>query len=538
MTTSLSSNPSSLLRHHPDEQTPLLEANGAANETSLAKASSSPDQPQEGSEERVNGNAKLQDDEGQDRSIGSGSTSENENEATSKTSIGIVGMISVLLLGVFIANADGSIVMATYGIISSELGSLESASWLVVTYGLAMCAVQPTYGKLSDIYGRKSTLIVAYSFFAVGCAICGAGQTIWQVVVGRMVAGIGGAGMTVLVSIIIADRVPVRNVATWRGYVNIASTVGRSAGGPMGGYLADTIGWRWSFYIQSPLAIVAILLVFWKFDSPEPSLSGYKTVSTKRKLRRVDFLGSLTLAIATTGFLLALDLGGQKIRWTHPIIWILLSLSAVVGIIFLLVEAYVAQEPIFPLRLLIHRDVVTAYLITGLQSCAQFGVMYTVPLYFQVTARTSVTAAGTHLVPAVCGNAIGGLISGIYIKRTASYKSLTIFGLAAASIGYLLLILTWRGHTNIWESLYIAPGGFGTGIAMSTTFILLAAGVEESQMAIASTGLYQSANVGGLTGASLASSVLQGSLRKGLEKGLEDFPDRQNVRIFGSYTLF
>lgn len=126
----------------------------------------------------------------------------------------------------------------------------------------------------------------------------------------------------------------------------------------------------------------------------------------------------------------------------------------------------------------------------------------------------------------------------LMLDRTASYKSLTIFGLAAASIGYLLLILTWRGHTNIWESLYIAPGGFGTGIAMSTTFILLAAGVEESQMAIASTGLYQSANVGGLTGASLASSVLQGSLRKGLEKGLEDFPDRQNVRIFGSYTPF
>lgn len=102
MTASVSSNQSSLLRHHPDEQTPLLEANGAANETSLAKAASSPHQPQEGSEERVNGNAKLQDDEGQDRSIGSGSTSENENEATSKTSIGIVGMISVLLLAGFI----------------------------------------------------------------------------------------------------------------------------------------------------------------------------------------------------------------------------------------------------------------------------------------------------------------------------------------------------------------------------------------------------------------------------------------------------
>lgn len=129
-----------------------------------------------------------------------------------------------------------------------------------------------------------------------------------------------------------------------------------------------------SFYVQSPLAIIAILLVFWKFDSPEPSLSVYKPVSRIKKLRRVDFLGSLTLAIAITGFLLAFDLGGQKIRWTHPIVWILLSSSAGFGIIFLMVEAYFAQEPIFPLRLMVHRDVVVGNLVTGLQSGAQLGV--------------------------------------------------------------------------------------------------------------------------------------------------------------------
>lgn len=114
-------------------------------------------------------------------------------------------------------------------------------------------------------------------------------------------------------------------------------------------------------------------------------------------------------------------------------------------------------------------------------------------------------------------------------NRTASYKLLTIFGLAASSTGYLLLILTWHGHTNVWESLYIAPGGFGTGVVLSTMFICLAAGVEESQMAIASTGLYLSANIGALMGASLASSVLQTSLRKGLDQGLQDFPDKANV---------
>lgn len=126
------------------------------------------------------------------------------------------------------------------------------------------------------------------------------------------------------------------------------------------------------FYIQSPLAVVAILLVFWKFNSPEPSLSVHKPVPSRKKLRRVDFLGSLTLAITITGFLLALDLGGQKVHWTHPIVWILISSSTAVGIIFLLVEGYVAPEPIFPLSLMVHRDVVAGYLITGLQTGAQW----------------------------------------------------------------------------------------------------------------------------------------------------------------------
>ncbi|MCJ1380110.1 hypothetical protein MMC17_003213 [Xylographa soralifera] len=444
-----------------------------------------------------------------------------------KQTAGIAGVISVLLL----ANADGSIVLATYGVIASDIGSLDNASWLVVTYTLAMCAIQPTYGKLSDIYGRKSMLMFAYSFFGFGCALCGAGSTIWQVVLGRAVAGIGGAGMTSLVSILIADKVPLREVAVWRGYVNVASTVGRSAGGPFGGYLADTIGWRWSFYAQCPLALISIILVACKLESPNRSQEYYGTESTLGKLGRIDFLGSASLALTIVGFLIAFDLGGQKLPWNHPIIWILFVSSAALGVLFLLVEAYWAKEPIFPLRLLVHRDVVTAYLAVGFQIAAQFAVMFTVPLYFQVTARASVTNAGVHLFPAVLGNAIGGLICGYIIRRTASYKVLTIAGTVTSSVAYVLLIFLWRGKTNIWESLYIGPGGFGTGVVLATTFVGLAAGVAESDMAIASTGLYLSANVGSLVGMSLASTVLQTSLRSTLKERLTGFTNRESVRL-------
>ena len=130
-----------------------------------------------------------------------------------------------------------------------------------------------------------------------------------------------------------------------------------------------------SFYIQCPLAILAIILVVWKLDSPGSSLPSHHDKPRRSKLRRVDFLGCFTLAAAITGFLLALDLGGQRISWTHPIVWILFASSAIFGVFFLLAEAYIAQEPIFPLRLLFHRDVLTTYLVTGLQSGSQFAVI-------------------------------------------------------------------------------------------------------------------------------------------------------------------
>lgn len=335
--------------------------------------------------------------------------------------------------------------------------------------------------------------------------------------------------MTSLVSILIADKVPLRDVATWRGYVNVASTIGRSAGGPIGGFLADTIGWRWSFFIQCPLALLAIALVALKLDHQDRSLPLDVKSPSQSKRRRVDFLGSISLALTIVGFLLVLDLGGQKLPWSQPAIWIMFTSSVALGLLFLLIEGHVAREPIFPLQLLVHKDVMTAYLVAALQTAAQFCVMFTVPLYFQVTAKVSVTNAGARLVPAVFGNAVGGLCSGMIIKRTASYKLLTLAGTLSSSICYLLLIFRWHGNTSIWESLYIGPGGFGTGIVLATTFVALAAGVDEARMAIASTDLYLSMNIGGLIGASLASNVLQASLRTGLDSGLKNVQDRPTI---------
>ncbi|KAH6847089.1 major facilitator superfamily domain-containing protein [Chaetomium sp. MPI-CAGE-AT-0009] len=433
----------------------------------------------------------------------------------------VARIISVLLIGIFVAHADGSILLATHPIIASEFNDLENSSWLITGFALAGAATQTLYGKLSDIYGRKSLVITAYVIFVVGCAIVGMGQTMWQVILGRVISGAGASGMAGLVSILITDLLPIREVAQWRAYVNLVATLGRSIGGPLGGWLVDVIGWRWSFFGQVPPIILAIILVTVSLPgSPsatatsEPSDTVESTTSQKGKLSRVDFKGSVLFALAVLALLLPIELGGVKLPWSHPAIVALFVFSPVLLFVFVAVEKRQA-EPILPLEIFHRRDAVLSFAILGLQVAAQLGLMFSVPLYFQITTRASNTVSGAHLVPAVVGNALGGLISGLLIKRSGRYKALIILAVALSSFSYLLLMLRWHGNTNFWESLYIFPGGFGTGVAQSAVFVSLQAVVADpAHLAPAISFMYLTSTVALTIGVPLSNAVMQAVLRR------------------------
>ncbi|OCK82915.1 major facilitator superfamily transporter [Lepidopterella palustris CBS 459.81] len=427
------------------------------------------------------------------------------------------------LLGVFISNADGSLVLATHPVIASEFNDLSDSSWLFTSFALAGAATQSLYGKLSDIYGRKALVLVAYALFALGCAVVGVGNAMWQVILGRVISGAGGAGMTVLVSILITDLVSLREVASWRAYVNIVATIGRSLGGPFGGWLADTIGWRWSFFGQAPLIVIAMLLCWAVLPShnvKQNLTEPHRSKETSSRLARIDFLGAALMAAMTLSFLLPIEIGGVKIPWSHPVVPILFSCGVVLAILFVMTEAWWGKEPIFPLQLLRQRDAVASYLIMGFQVAAQLGMMFSVPLYFQITAKASNTVAGAHLFPAVAGNAIGGITSGLLINRFGRYKALIVFASLSSSISYLLLILRWHGHTDWLESLYIIPGGLGTGIAQSALFISLQAAIDPAHTAVATSALYLSATVGMIMGLAGVSTTMQEMLRRALDRRL------------------
>ncbi|KAG9197382.1 hypothetical protein G6514_001644 [Epicoccum nigrum] len=508
------------------ERTPLLSPTGDApsSESGLSLSSSDASNDVSTPESSLLHSGLPVDEE----AVASGSETPN---ATLPTSVGHI--VCVLLIGTFISNADGSLLFATHTIIASEFNALHDSSWLLTSFGLAQAATLPLYGKLSDIYGRKALLLTAYALFALGCFFVGIGGSMSELIVGRVISGFGASGMTALVSIIITDLVPLRDVATWRSWVNIVATTGRSMGGPVGGWLADSVGWRWSFLGQVPFAGVAFVLVW--MILPNRVRGSLDEEVGGSKLGRVDFLGAILITLSILSLLLPMEIGGERIPWSDYRIALLFTAAPLFGLLFLAVEGWVAKEPIIPLSVLRHKEVLLSSLIMMCQVAAQVGLMFAVPLYFQVTANASSTVAGAHLVPAVFGNAVGGLISGVVIKRTGRYKALTLGATGGASLAYLLLILRWHGHTNLLESLYIFPGGFGCGIAGSSLFISIQAALDPRFAAIAASTLYLASSIGVLAGMAGVSAVLQQSLRVGLDDRLTHLgiTDEKKWKIIG-----
>ncbi|RSL64802.1 hypothetical protein CEP54_004624 [Fusarium duplospermum] len=385
----------------------------------------------------------------------------------------IARVVIALLIGVFTSNADGSLVLATHPVIASEFGDLADSSWLFISFMLAGAASQTVYGKLSDIFGRKAILMFCYGLFALGCALVGIGQSMWQVILGRVISGSGGAGMTAMASVIITDLAPLREVASWQSYMNVIATVGRSIGGPLGGLLADTIGWRWSFLGQAP--IFAASMVICGLLLPSTS-HGTQESSIGSRLARIDVFGALLLGATVLSLMMPLEIGGQKIPWSHPIIFALFAAGLVLAVAFVFVESRWAKEPIFPLRLLRNAQVTKSYLIVAAQAGAQLGL----PNMFRALLQEPIF----------------------------SQQSLE------TQLEELLLA------SLLIESLYVFPGGLGTGIAFSAGFISLQASIDPKDKAAAAAGLFMTTTLGTIIGMAGTSAIIQGYLRYSVQLDL------------------
>ncbi|KAK5026080.1 hypothetical protein LTS07_007605 [Exophiala sideris] len=434
-------------------------------------------------------------------------------------------IVPAVSIGVFLAAADQTIIVSSYGRIGSDLDALNLTSWIATSYFLTLTSFQPLYGKLSDIFGRKSCLLFAYAVFGLGCLICGLARNINELIAGRVVQGIGGGGMSTVVSILFSDIVPLKDRGLWQGIINIVYAFGASIGAPLGGLLADSVGWRWSFIGQAPLCLAAFIAAWLTLPHPAPEEQDWK-----KKLRRIDFLGAAVLIAAVFGLIFGMD-RGANVSWMLPISYVPLIASVLFFGLFIYVEARVAAEPFAPGHIIFERTMFAAYLCNLFGSGGYLSAIYYLPLFYQAIDGLTATGAAVRMIPAVLAAVSGSLFSGIRMRKTGRYYWLNVWGYALLVLG-MVFVLLFSGlvlNNTYAITIGIILCAFGSGIGVTTSLIALIANAAPEDQAIATACSYLFRSLGSVIGISLSATVIQQRLRDALSSRLGNGSDAQEI---------
>ncbi|KAH0559400.1 hypothetical protein GP486_004085 [Trichoglossum hirsutum] len=458
-------------------------------------------------------------------------------------------------IGIFLSAMDQTVVVSSYGKIGSDLNALNNTSWIATAsvidtrlYLLTITSFQPLYGKLSDIFGRKHALLFAYAVFGTGCLFCGLARNMIELIAARAFSGIGGGGMTTVVSILLSDIIPLRERGKWQGYLNIIYATGSAIGAPLGSTLhtfedsgfhrvemvspksfigggCDLNVRHRAFLSQAPLTLVAFVSVYFILDLPKLDDSHWKD-----KLRRVDFAGAFVLVSAVFTLLLGLDTG-SNISWAKPLAYGSLSASLCLFVVFVIVEMKMASEPFAPGHIIFERSLFACLLCNAFSFGGWIASIFYIPLFYQAVEGLSATQAGVRLLPAIAAGVSGSLFAGFLMQHTGRYYWLTVCAYFCLTAGVvpILLFTGLVSRSTLGISIGLVICGFSNGIGVTTTLIALIANAAIEDQAIATAGSYLFRSLGSVIGVSLSATVVQESLRTQLRGALKSGKEADEI---------
>lgn len=427
-------------------------------------------------------------------------------------------MVPAVSLGVFLAAADQTIIVSSYAKIGTDLKALNLTSFIATSYFLTLTSFQPLCGKLSDLFGRKTVILCGYAIFGLGSLLCGLAPSIYFLIGARALQGIGGGGLTTVVSIVFSDIVPLQERGMWQGVINIVYAVGAATGGPLGGVMSDYISWRFAFWVQAPVCALAMLPIIFVLKLPERENLGFK-----ENIRRVDFAGAATLVVAVSGAVFGLDRGSND-SWTKPICYVPLTISFLFWIAFGLAESYIAAEPFAPRRIVVNPSLQASFLVNFFGIGSWLSVIFTLPLYFQAVQGMTATGAAARIIPGSIMTTVGSLFAGWYMKKTGRLYWLTVITAVCEVFGTTLMLL-FSGIITIPENgVFLAFGlcfaAFGAGNLVTTSLIALISNADPADQAIVTACSYLFRSLGTVTGISISTSIIQETLRSKLKEAL------------------
>lgn len=445
---------------------------------------------------------------------------ENNGFALSKAKLNIV--LSSLFMAAYLAALDTTVVTTLLTLIASDLDAISNISWIATSYLLSSAALQPIFGKLSDIFGRRPLLLICTLLFALGCLICGLTNSLLWLVIGRFITGCGGSGMTCLGTITMSDLIPLRERGYYQGLANVCFGLGSASGGIVGGLIADNFGWSYVFLFQVPLALLCFFGLYFNLHLPEGSPGNGSPGHIGEKLKRVDFLGAFCLVTFLMTLLTAASLGGKDIAYDSNLFIGLCLVSALFFFLFIFVESSVSEEPIIPMHLLKVRTIISSSLTNWFYTMAIFTILFYIPIYYTSVLKLSPTQNGLRLMPNFFAASIGSVGAGIYMKKTGRYYRLTaIIGVFTimGSIGVMSItpnIPTWAQFT------LMLPGGFGYSWMLTVTLLALISAVPIKFQACTTSIQYTFRSTGSTLGVAIASAIFQHILRGSLARKIRE----------------
>lgn len=404
----------------------------------------------------------------------------------------LIGILSGMLLSAL----DQSIVGTALPRIVSDLGGLNQLSWVVTAYLLTSTASTPLWGKISDLYGRRLIFQATIVIFLIGSALCGLATSMPQLIVFRAIQGIGGGGLMAIAFAIIGDVIPARERGRYSGYFGAVFGVSSLSGPLLGGWITDNLSWRWIFYINLPVGIVALIVTSMALKMP-----------VVKRDAKIDYLGSATIVGAVSSLLLYLNWAGEHYGWRAPEALAFVLAAIVLTVAFIFAERR-AIEPIIPLRLFRNPIFSVGNAFGFLIGFALFGGAIYLPLYLQTVKGMSPTESGLAMLPMVAGMFSMSILSGQLITRTGKYKIFPIVG-SVILIVALFMLSTLKVDTPYWQTaIYAFLFGLGLGLAMMTIVTPVQNAVDPRDMGVATSATTFGRSLGGAIGAALFGAIM------------------------------
>jgi EmrB/QacA subfamily drug resistance transporter len=417
-------------------------------------------------------------------------------------------IFGALLLVLLLASLDQTIVSTALPTIVGDLGGLSKLSWVVTAYLLASTVVGPLYGKLGDLYGRKVLLQAAIVIFLVGSALCGISQNMTELIVFRAIQGLGGGGLFVITIAVVGDIIPPRDRGRYQGFFGAVFGVSTVIGPLLGGFFVDNLSWRWIFYVNVPIGLIALAVIGTAFQA-----------RTDKTRHTIDYLGAVLLAGGLSAIVLYTSLGGTTYSWSAPGMLALIVAGPLLLAAFVFVESR-APEPIIPLELFRNRIFTVTSAIGFIVGLALFGAITYLPLYLQDVKGHSPTTSGLLITPMMAGLLTTSIASGQLISRFGRYKPFPIAGTGIMAVGLALLSRLQVGTSTLVTGAYMLVLGLGLGLVLQVLVLAAQNSVDYKYLGVASSGSTLFRQVGGSIGVAAFGAIFSNRLHANLSTSL------------------